>query len=145
MNPKTKKPLKNQLAWFRQKRALELKQVAVLLGHKGLQQISRYENGVKIPNLKTALKLAQIYRIPIRILLDGYYETCLSEIRQEATRLSRNPVTGDVGIADQASIMEFCSIEEKLLAPKAASALINKARRHSADLIRRTAEKLGHI
>lgn len=145
MKPKIKKPLKNQLARFRQEKSLEQKQVAVLLGHKGPQHISRYENGVRIPSLRTALKLAQIYGIPIQILLEGYFKACRDEIKRQEGRLSLPIGTDVLTNSENIGITEFCTIEEKLRERKPERINIDKARRHSTDLIRTCAEKLNHI
>ena len=145
MEHKTKQPLKNQLALFRQRKSLEQKQVAALLGHKGTEQLSRYENGVKVPHLKTALKLAQIYGIPIRILLDGYFEACREEIRRQDRHSSNEQNAADSKSGDKAVETDICTIEENLLSPNVRDVYLDKARRHAADLIRMRGEKLNHI
>src|SRR5690349_18861952 len=83
MSLKPKRQVQNRLALFRRRKLLKPKQVARLLGHKSTEQLSRYENGFKVPNLRTALKLASIYEVPIREMLDEYYAACLEEIRRE--------------------------------------------------------------
>ena len=85
--PQTQKH-KNRLFLVRNKNSLGQKQVAILLGHKTTDQISRYERGTKLPSLKTAFKLGIIYRLPIQILLDGYYEACLKEIKKREKSLN---------------------------------------------------------
>ena len=55
----------------RQRSGLTQKTIAHLLGRKFTDEISRYENGQRIPTLQTALKLEIIYRVPIRLL---FYE-----------------------------------------------------------------------
>jgi len=133
---------KNQLSLARRRRAIEQKQVSALLGHKGVDQLSRYERGVKLPSLKAALKLGLIYKIPIRVMLDGYLDACREEIRREAEKL--NPPSGS-RLPDPAKEMEFCTIEEKLNSGNAVEIDLAKASSHAARLIRRRAEQLDHL
>ena len=51
------KPYPNQLRRYRKKAGFTQKQVAKLIGHKTAGHISRYENGIKMPSLATALKI----------------------------------------------------------------------------------------
>jgi transcriptional regulator with XRE-family HTH domain len=141
MPKQTKRQVKNRLALFRRRRSLELKQVAGLLGHSSTAQISRYENGLKIPTLKTALKLAAIYDIHIRRMLDGYYEACLEEIKKE----DKAHEIRKLAISAQAYDVEVCSVEEKLAQGPVSPMTLQHARRHSRDLMRLLAEKLGHF
>lgn len=110
------------------------KQVASLLGHSTSDQVSRYERGEKFPSLKTALKLGLIYGIPIRVLLDGYFEACREEIKIEDKRINNAFHESD-----------FCTIEEKLNPESVNQTDLDKAYTHSASIIRKRAEKLGHI
>jgi transcriptional regulator with XRE-family HTH domain len=139
-----KKAMKNRLAHIRHSNHLEQKQVATLLGHKTTETISRYERGLKVPNLKTALKLARIYGIPIRVMLDEYYEACLQEMRRQEERLlgvNKIARRSDEGMA----ITDFCTYEHELSSESPSEAAIIKVRRHSSALIRKTADKLGHF
>lgn len=142
VTPKNKLPYKNQLALVRHRRAIEQKQVAVLLGHKGIDQLSRYERGVKLPSLKAALKLGLIYKIPIRVLLDGYLNTCREEIKREEEKLNK---PSRERLTDTADETEFCTIEEKLNSSNIVEIDLAKAYSHAAHLIRRRAEQLDHL
>jgi len=53
--------------------------VARLLGHKTISTISEYETGRLLPSLRTALKLAAIYRTPVCDL----YAPLYGEIERE--------------------------------------------------------------
>src|SRR4051794_18495670 len=108
MTTKNPRPINNQLALFRLRRAMVLKEVAKLLGHREINKISGYERGLLTPSLKNALKLGIIYNIPIQVLLDGYYEACLREVRQDAGQSATT-----VAALDE-NAREFCTIEEKL-------------------------------
>lgn len=141
MPNQSKRPVRNRLALFRRRRSLGMKQVAALLGHSTIDQLSRFESGVNTPNLKTALKLAAIYDIPIRKMLDGYYEASLQEIRKENKAFEICDRDSDA----RAFGTESCSIEDKLAANDLSPAVLQSARRHSIDLVRLMNEKSGHF
>ena len=56
------------------------------IGHKTTDQISRYERGVRMPNVKTALKLELIYRTPIGLLFPEHFEQSEEEIAAKAAQ-----------------------------------------------------------
>jgi transcriptional regulator with XRE-family HTH domain len=56
MTPKTKRE-RNQIFNMRRNRRLLQKQLAVLLGHRYTYMISKYEHGIRLPPLETALLL----------------------------------------------------------------------------------------
>jgi transcriptional regulator with XRE-family HTH domain len=135
----------NRLAFLRRRRSLRPKQVAALLGHKSTIPLSYYENGLRIPNIKNALKLAAIYNIPVRVMLDDYYEACLFEVKNEKVHRA---ALGELKVSESPNEdghFERCVLEETLAAKKASTFDIDKARRHTSDLIRLIAEKLDHL
>lgn len=134
--------VKNRLAEFRKERGLSEEHVASLLGVK-TDILECYELGFRIPNLKIALKLAQIYGAPVRVMLDEYYEACRHELRRRAHRFSKSKSAELAG--SQHADVDFCTFERKLSSSTLTSLEIRKIRNHSALLVRRTAEKLGHI
>lgn len=144
MLPTQKKQFKNRLAHFRLHRKMAQKEVAQLLGYKNTTPIERLESGVGIPNLKTSLKLAQIYNVPIRVMLDEYYEACLEEIRQQEFAASKRRTTETV-VATSGDFREFCTYEQKLAEPLLHADELTKVRRHSTYLVRKTAERMGHL
>ncbi len=74
--------------WLARKRlGYEQKQIAALLGYKTIQQISRYETGLRTPNLKTALKFAIVYKLPVRVLFHALYLECNEELAARAEKL----------------------------------------------------------
>src|SRR6266545_2745585 len=79
----------NRLWLARKRRGLGQKQVAYLLAHQSPDQISRYEQGVKLPTLSTALMLEIIYGAPIRLLYRELYEQLRTEIGE---RLESQPI-----------------------------------------------------
>lgn len=74
--------IKHSLRQARQRSGLEQKQVAALLGKKNANQISRYENGERMPGLLTVIKLEIIYHTPIKILLQALFEEYQTEINR---------------------------------------------------------------
>lgn len=73
----------NRLANARKRHGYEQKQIAYLLG-KTLPQISLWETGQRSPHLKTAIKLSILYKLPVRILFNNYYQSCLEELNAKA-------------------------------------------------------------
>ena len=134
-----KKKFANQLLPVRQRLHLQQKQVAKLLGHKKAESLSRYENGTKIPSLKTALKLAIIYDIPLRVMLDGYYEACRAEIARQEQTLGRRSVSSD------ARSRGYCSFEERLKTELVKGSDLRQAHKHTLDLMRLRGENLSHL
>ncbi len=127
---------KNRLAMFRRRMFLERKQVANLLGHKTVDQISRYERGLKMPSLATAMKLEAIYSTPIAMMLDGYFQASQKGIHWAGSLAAKK---------DQDPEIDYCSIEERLKRPKAKPSHLLKAYTHCARLIRRRAELQGDL
>jgi transcriptional regulator with XRE-family HTH domain len=137
MTQKSPRPLNNQLALFRLRRAMVLKDVAKLLGHRAPNKIASYESGALTPSLKNALKLGIIYNIPIQVLLDGYYEACLKEIRREAGEGVQKMISDE---------SEFCTIEETLESTRFPDgSVLDKARSHTANLIRLRGERMENV
>jgi len=143
MSPKQKH--KNRLFLVRNKNSLGQKQVAMLLGHKTTDQISRYERGTKLPSLKTAFKLGIIYHLPIRSLLDGYYEACLKELKKREKTLTKQEDKANLTSIKQLGETEFCTIEEKLKPFAVKESDLNKARSHIAELINARAKRMNHL
>lgn len=82
------KPVEQNNLWqSRQRTGLERKQVAAL-ADKTADEISRYERGAYQPNLKTALKLEIIYRMPVRLLFQELFRQLEREI---GSRRKRHP------------------------------------------------------
>jgi transcriptional regulator with XRE-family HTH domain len=145
MSTMKKRQVPNRLRLFRRRRLLALKQVAALLGHRSTQQLSRYEKGKLVPNLKTALKLAAIYGIPVRTMLDGYYEACLGEIRREKHSIEISDQLEQYASSKDIALFDNCSYERKLDADVISGETIGQIRRHAMVLVRRSAERLGHF
>lgn len=74
--------IKHSLRQARLRCGLDQKQVAFLLNQGNANQISRYENGERIPSLMTSIKLEIIYHTPIKILLQALFEQYQTEINK---------------------------------------------------------------
>lgn len=132
----------NRLLLFRRRKAYGRKQVAQLLGHRSVNQLSRVERGDKIPTLRVALKLAIIYDIPVREMLDGYFKVCLREVRMQEQSMSKLRSAAGISTTQEEDI---CTIAERLASENATELDLDKAARHSIDLIRARAGKLDHF
>ena len=136
---------KNHLLLIRKKTGLEQKQVAALLGHKTADQISRFERGAKLPNLKTALKLGIIYQLPIRVLFYEYFEACFDELKNQGK--DANTVVNSNNLKEVISSdgVEFCTFAEKLKAVRVPKTDLDEVRSHIAKLVRGRGERSGHF
>jgi len=92
---------------------------------------------MRTPDLKIALKLALIYDVPIRVMLDEYYEACRDELHHQTPSVESTAATS--------YSLGFCSFEQKLEQKVLTQSELRKIRNHSAGIIRKTGERLGHI
>lgn len=127
MSPKTKQILQNRLWQARQRVRLRQKQVAALVNQQTANQISQYENGTRVPNLETALRLSIIYRVPVRSLFFGLYKNLQEELKDNLS------VTGDEQTVRD--LNEFCALEEFLEKPDLTKEEFKKAKKHSLAMV----------
>ena len=83
--------LSNYLRSHRKRLALSQKEVASLLGVRGLTwgtSVSRDENFIRVPSLETALKYEVVYGVPVRELFAGLYDKAEQEVAKRAKLLS---------------------------------------------------------
>ncbi|GEM_PF-1709832 len=130
--------LPNRLWQARQRRGLARKQVATLLNHKQNDQLSRFEQGLRFPNLHHALKLEILYGVPVRLLFHGLYEQLQAELREKGGRTLMWPVIDEAGLA-AAGEEEFCLYQELLRSPLLSEVEKDRVRRHVARLARQLA------
>ena len=125
-----KNKFQRRLWLARNRRNLKQKQIAYLLGNKSLDQVSRYENGSRVPTLQTALKLEVILGVSVRALFPQLYAELRSEIRERASasRGLREKL-GDVLFDDN------CSYEGLLVESNVPMEVREKIHRHAAFLI----------
>ena len=82
--------IENHLWTYRKKMGLSQKRVAHFLGLNGTNDLSRWEHGVKLPNLVNLLKLEIIYRVPVAFLFGDIYELLKKEIRGREEKLKKD-------------------------------------------------------
>ncbi len=135
---------KNRLAEIRKQRGLGQRQVARLLGHAEVTELARLERGLAVPDLRCALKLAQIYKFPVRVMLDEYYDACREEVRrQESLITSRGAKTKPKEPVDTDT--EYCTYEQRLNSGFLNAERLGGVRRHTTQLAHKLAEHLGHM
>ncbi|MCA1622477.1 MAG: helix-turn-helix transcriptional regulator [Acidobacteria bacterium] len=129
--------IKNNLWQARQRSGLERKQVGFLLSKKSIDEISRYERGVYLPSLKTALKFEIIYQTPVRLLFQELFEQSRREISEIKERQA-NSLPGDrwfVKDAEQLKQEEFCFYAELLKSRVPSSPELEAVTKHTIALI----------
>lgn len=119
--------IKPSRLWLTRKRlGYEQKQIAGLLGYKTIQQISRYETGLRIPSLKTALKFSIIYKLPIRVLFHAYYRECREELTARAKTLNEQSMLN----LDLTEPTDYCAYIELINSSFMTDIDKEKVRRH---------------
>jgi transcriptional regulator with XRE-family HTH domain len=79
----SKEKIKNELEIIRRGRGLSRKEVSRLLGYRGTSALSKYERGISMPPLQTALGLEIILRSPIAFLWPSRYRDLQEQIRTQ--------------------------------------------------------------
>lgn len=115
-----------------------------MLGHKTTLRISQFENGSRIPDLETILKLSRIYRTPILKILDIYIGANFAHMRGTWPQRGQGLVSSQQR-SPARSFSDGCPYEELLGSAPRGEVAIRSARKHAADLIHKAAESMGHI
>jgi DNA-binding XRE family transcriptional regulator len=129
--------IKNNLWQARKRSGLERKQVAFLLAHKTTDDLSRYEKGIYLPSLKTALKLEIIYRMPIRLLFQSLFEEYRAEIlriREQHGGIFSNNYSFPKA-SDELKQEEICFYSELLKGRVPSSLELESVTKHTISLI----------
>lgn len=129
----------NQLALLRKRNGWRQKQIAVLLNHKTSNQISRFERGAELPTLETALKLQIIFHLPLHLIFDQCFKTCIGEIAQQIRQIRSSQSAIDLN-----PDFEFCSYAESLKHLRVAEPELNRVRAHIAKLVKSRTERMNH-
>lgn len=79
--------LRNELLIARRSLGLSRKQVAKLLGYKGISAVARMEQGRIKPALDVLLRLEILYRRPIAYLYSELYAQLREEMREREAAL----------------------------------------------------------
>ncbi|OLE55413.1 MAG: hypothetical protein AUG51_02850 [Acidobacteria bacterium 13_1_20CM_3_53_8] len=125
--------------WFARKRSgLQQKQIAALLNHQTVDQVSRYEKGLRIPNLETALCLEIIFGIPIRVLLPDLYKQLEDDIRQ---KIASSPSLKRIfDQAEQSGFEAYCPYAELLRKLSPTPTDLDRVRKHIIQLSNKLTE-----
>jgi len=125
-----KNKFENHLWLLRNRKDLKQKNISYLLGHKSVDQVSRYESGDRVPTLQTALKLEIILGVSIRELFPKLHAKLRSEIRERAgANRGLREKLGDLFVED------YCSYEGLVLTADVPKEIRDKVHRHAAFLI----------
>lgn len=89
---------KNQLQLYRHRMRLSQDQVIKLLQNSVSRcQLSRFENGLQLPPLNTALALEILYRVPIAFCYTEMYQEMRERLRSLEAEMARSiPQTQNV-------------------------------------------------
>jgi transcriptional regulator with XRE-family HTH domain len=130
----------NRLWQARKRRGVGQKQIAFLI-NKTVDEISRYERGVRLPELATALALEIVYGIPLRLLFKELYEQLQDDIRQrvESQEALKNVYEELLSSKGDNSLREFCAYEDLLRLPNLSQEDKAKIHDHITHLARKYA------
>ena len=126
---------RNQLWLARKSSGLQRKEVAYLLDHHTVDQVSRYEKGLRQPSLKIILQLEIIYGLPARLLFPEYYEQFKAKILH---KISSNPVLEKKLTSFN---QEYCFYFELLNKSQLNETEHSLVKQHVINLLHRHAEK----
>jgi len=87
MKKRKQKSIPNNLRKYRRAKGLTQKEVAFVLGLKGITLLSRWESGVRVPGLLDIFKLALLYRTMVDALFMDLRRSLKDEISKQETRL----------------------------------------------------------
>ena len=79
----------NTIDIYRRRMGFSTRHVARLLGDRDTSRISKYERGHRLPDLRNALRLAIILRVPVEFLFASLYESSREQIRAEEERIAQ--------------------------------------------------------
>lgn len=133
-----KTKIQNRLWLARKRRGLGQKQVAYLLD-KTVDEISRYERGLRIPSLETVLGLELIYGIPARVLFKDIYEQLHAKISAQIPNQELlKAIYPEALTAGQLS-GEYCSYREIINLQPESALERSKVRDHITELAKKLA------
>ncbi|SRR5581483_2903401 len=130
--------LPTRLWQARKRRGLGQKQVSTLLNYKQIDQLSRFEQGLRIPSLHHALMLEILYGVPVRLLFHGLCEQLQTELREKAGRSLMWSVIDEAGLAATGE-EEFCMYQELLRSPLLSEVEKDQVRKHITKVARQLA------
>jgi transcriptional regulator with XRE-family HTH domain len=133
-----KTKIQNRLWLARKRRGLGQKQVAYLLD-KTVDEISRYERGLRIPSLETVLGLEMIYGIPASMLFKDIYEQLQAKISARIPSQELLKAIYPEALAEGQLSGEYCSYQEILNLQSGSTQERAKVRDHITKLAKKLA------
>lgn len=129
----------NRLWLARKRRGLEQKQVAYLLDQQSIDQLSRYEQGMRLPSLENALKLEIIYGVPLRILFKELFDELEDSVWQRISLNSQLQKNYGNRVTREGALADYCALADLLSMPNASDADRSRVRKHVTSLAKRLA------
>lgn len=129
----------NRLWLARKRQGLGQKQVAHLLD-KTIDEISRYERGIRIPGLEIVLGLEIVYGLPARMLFKDLYEQLYAKILAKVQSQETFKSIYTEAFTQQQMPDQYCSYKEILNLASIPPSERAKLRDHITDLAKRLAE-----
>ena len=128
--------LQNRLWSARKRCRLRQKQVARLLG-KTIQEVSRYEHGSRLPELRTLLALEVVYGKPLRALFPEIHKRVLKELGTRLTdqKLFQSMYADLIKNISEGGTVDYCSFEESLRAARLSELERMKIRAHATRVV----------
>lgn len=133
-----KNPFPNRLWRARRRRSLGQKQVAYLI-EKKLNDVSRYERGLHLPELQTLLALEIVYGMPLRLLFPELYEQVRDRIKERIDDRDALRVKYQTLFENSGPEQEYCGYKERLKLPGLSTAEHDEVRSHVTHLAKRLA------
>jgi transcriptional regulator with XRE-family HTH domain len=124
-----KNPFPNRLWRARKRRSLGQKQVALLI-EKTVDEVSRYERGIHLPELQTLLALEIVYGMPLHLLFRELYEQVRAQITERIDSREALRSKYQTLLENSDPEQEYCSYEEILKLPELSAMERDKVRRH---------------
>src|SRR5205085_9867535 len=122
-------PFPNRLWRARKRCGLGQKQVAFLI-EKTIDEVSRYERGLHLPELQTLLALEIVYGMPLRLLFRELYEQVRAQITERIESREALRPKYQALLENSDSEQEYCGYEEILKLPELSAIERDKIRRH---------------
>jgi transcriptional regulator with XRE-family HTH domain len=80
-------PIPNSLRKHRKAAGLRQLDVAHLLGLESTDRISRWENGIAVPHLENAFKLAALYHVSLHDLYQDYFSSITEMVHRSEKKV----------------------------------------------------------
>ena len=126
----------NRLWRARKRCGLGQKQVASLID-KTIDEVSRYERGIHLPELETLLALEIVYGTPLRLLFPELYQQVRARITERIGGREALRAKYQALLDNSDPEQEYCGYEEMLKLPALSEAERDKVRSHVIRIMKR--------